>query len=81
MTGGESAVEQLEQVYLAAGGCEGEEIQVMDMNIAVDVRLGVLRVEDVHLVELLRALAAVFQHGSHGGVAVDICVFALDVAV
>ena len=38
-------------------------------------------VEHVHLVELLGAFAAVFQHGTHCGVAVDVGVFALDVAV
>lgn len=32
-------------------------------------------------VEMLCTLGAVFQHGAHGGVAVDICVFALDIAV
>ena len=81
VSGGKSSVEQLQQVYLAAGGRQGQEVQVVDMDIAVDVRMRVPRVEDVHLVELLCTLAAVFQHGSHCGVAVDIGVFALDIAV
>lgn len=44
VTGGKSAVEQLEQVYLAAGGGERQEVEVVYVDIAVDVRLGVLRV-------------------------------------
>ena len=81
VAGGKSAVEQLEQVYLAAGGGERQEVEVVYVDIAVDVRLGVLRVEHVHLVELLGTFAAVFQHSPHCGVAVDVGVFALDVAV
>ena len=81
VAGGKTAVEQLEQVYLAAGGGERQEVEVVYVDIAVDVRLGVLRVEHVHLVELLGTFAAVFQHSPHCGVAVDVGVFALDVAV
>ena len=81
VAGGKTAVEQLEQVDLAAGGGERQEVEVVYVDIAVDVRLGVLRVEHVHLVELLGTFAAVFQHGTHCGVAVDVGVFALDVAV
>ena len=38
-----------------------------------------LRVQDEHLAELLGPLGAVFQHGAHGGIAVDVGVFPLDV--
>ena len=43
--------------------------------------LGMLRLEDEHLVELLRPLGAVLEHGAHSGVAVDVGVFPLDVGV
>ena len=38
-------------------------------------------VQHIAFIEMLCALGAVFQHRAHGGVAVDICVFALDIAV
>ena len=36
VAGGKSAVEQLEQVYLAAGGGQRQEVEVVDVDIAVD---------------------------------------------
>ena len=51
------------------------------MNIALAVRLGMRGVEDEHFIELLGALRAILEHGAHGGVAVDIGVFALDVVL
>ena len=53
----------------------------MNMNIPVSVRLGMGGVQHIAFIEMLCALGAVFQHRAHGGVAVDICVFALDIAV
>ena len=53
----------------------------MNMNISVSVRLGMGGVQHIAFIEMLCTLGAVFQHGAHGGVAVDICVFALDIAV
>ena len=78
---GEPALEQLLNVDLAAGGGEGVEVQVVDVNIPLLVGLGVLGLEDEHLVELLGALAAVLEHGAHGGVAVDVGVLPLHVGV
>ena len=51
------------------------------MDIPFPMGLGMLRVQDEHLVKLLGTLAAVFEHGAHGGIAVDVGVFPLDVAV
>ena len=42
---------------------------------------GLLRLQDELLIELLGALAAVFEHGAHGCVAVDVAVFTFDVGV
>ena len=44
------------------------------------VRFGNLRIQDKHLIKLLRTLGTVLQHGPHGGIAVDIGVFPLDIA-
>ena len=81
VTGGKAALEELQQVDLAAGGGQGEEVEVVDMDIALAVRLRELGVEDVHLIEFLRALGAVLEHGAHRGVAVDIGVLTLDVVI
>ena len=53
----------------------------MDVDIALTVCLGELGVEDIHLIEFLRALGAVLEHGAHRGIAVDVCVLALDVVI
>ena len=81
VSGREAVLEQLQNIYLAAGSRKRQEVEVVDVYIALSVRLRVNRVEDVHLVELLRALRAVFEHRTHSGVAVDISVLALDVRV
>ena len=74
-------LEQLQQVDLAAGGGQRQKIQIVDMDIALAVRLGMLRIEDEHLIELLGALGAVLEHGAHGGIAVDVGVLSLDVVL
>ena len=56
MAGGKAAFKQPVQVDLAAGGGQGEEIQVVDVDIPVAVGLGVFGVEHKHFVELLGAL-------------------------
>ena len=79
VAGREPAVEQLDEVNLAAGRCQRQEIQVVDMDIALTVGFGEFRVQDEHLAELLRALGTVLEHGAHGSVAVDIGVLSFDV--
>ena len=68
-------------VDLAAGGGQGEKVQVVDVDVPLPVGLGMLRVEDKHIVELLGALGAELEHGAHGGVAVDVGVLPLDIGV
>ena len=78
---GEAALEQLLQLDLAARGGEGVEVHVVDVDVAFAVGAGELRVDDAHLVELLGRLRAVLEHGTHGGVGVDVGVLALHVRV
>ena len=79
--GGKAVVEQLQQVDLAAGSGEGIEVQIMDVDVPILMCLGVAGIEHVHIIELLCALAAEFQHAAHSGVAVDVGVLTLDIAV
>ncbi len=77
--GGEAVSEQRNQVNLAAGFREHVKIFVMDVDVAVGVRgRGVLG-QNVVVDKKLGTLGAVFEHGAHGRVAVDIGVFPLDV--
>ena len=78
---GETVFEQAEQIDLAAGRGEGEEIHIVDVDIAIAVRLGVFGLDHAQKVELFRAFGAVLQHGAHGGIAIDIGVFALEVGI
>ena len=77
----EAALEQLEQVDLAAGRRQRQEVHVVDVDVSLAVGLRMLGLEHVHVVELLGALGAVAQHHAHGRVAVDVRVLALDVGV
>ena len=81
VAGGEAALEQLAQLDLTAGGGQGVEVHVVDVDVALAVGLGETRVDDAHLVELLGRLRAVLQHGAHGGVGVDVGVLALHVGI
>ena len=81
MARAEPAPEQLLDVDLAAGGGQRQEVEIVDVDVAVLVREAVLGIENVHLVELLGAFAAVLQHRAHSGVAVDVGVLALEVVV
>ena len=81
VAGGKTVAEQLQQVNLTAGGGQRQKIQIVDVDITLAVRLGVRRIEDEHLVELLGTLGAVLEHGAHRGITVDIGVLALDVVL
>ena len=80
VAGGEAAVEQFEDVDLAAGGGQGIEVKVVDVDVALPVGLGVLRAEQVHLVVCLGSGSPDLEHGAHGGIAVDVGVVPLHVA-
>ena len=81
VAGAEPVPEQGGQLNLAAGGGEGIEVLVMDVDVALRVGMGKAGVQHIHVVELLRALGTKLEHGAHGGVAVDVGVLPLDVRV
>ena len=66
---------------MAAGGRQGIEIHIVDMDIPFPVRPGLLLAQNVFLVIVLGALRAVLQHGAHGSIAIDIGVIPLAVAI
>ena len=79
VAGREAVLEQADDVDLRAGGRERVEIEIVDVDVSLAMRLGVLRTEQVRLVVGLRARRADLQHRAHGGVAVDVGVVALEV--
>ena len=81
VTCGESACEKLGKIDLGAGSGESIEVHIMDMDITVLVSLSVFLFKNIHLVEFLSADRTVLEHCAHSGVAVDVGVFPLDVAV
>ena len=81
MTCREAAFKKLFNIDLAAGCCKCEEVHIVDMDIAAGMSFRMLRIEDKHGIELLCALRAILEHCTHCRVAVDVCVFTLDVAV
>ena len=82
VAGGKAPIKELDQVDLGAGGgAHGGKVHVVDMDVPAGVGPGMLGLHDEHLVELLGPLAAVLEHGAHGGVPVDVGVLPLDVAV
>ena len=76
-----TAAEELYDIYLSAGSRKRKKIEVVNMDIAVLMRLRVVGIENKHIVKLLCALRAVFKHDAHGSVTVDIGIFTLDVRV
>ena len=73
-----SAFEQLYQVYLAACHRQCIEIHVMDMYVPFFMGFYMFRVDDIHLVELFCSLRTILEHCPHGGIAVYVGVFTLD---
>ena len=80
VAGGKTVLEQFLNIDLTAGRGQGVKIKIVDMNVAVLVRFGMFRLQYIHFVVDLGAFRAVFQHGTHGGIAVDVGVVALQVA-
>ena len=78
--GRKAAMEQLQQVNLAAGGGEGVEVEIMNVNVSLGVRLGLCGRKQIGRVIGLGACRANLQHGTHGRVAVDVGVIALHIA-
>ena len=78
---GEAALEEGDDIDLAAGGGQCIEVKVMNMNVTLAVCAALLGRQDVLFVKVLGAFAAVLEHGTHGSVAVNIGVVTLEIAV
>ena len=74
-------MEELQEVDLAAGGSQRVEIEVVDVDVAFAVGLGLLGGEQGLQVVVLGAFGTVLEHDAHRVVAVDVGVVALHVGV
>ena len=81
MTSGETILKQARQINLRAGSRQRQEVHVMDVDITLAMRLGMLGIEHIHVIKLLGALAAILEHRTHRGIAVNICILTLDVGI
>ena len=76
MSRAEAVLKQLVQVNLAAVQGDGVKVQVMDVDVAFQVRLGKFRRKHLLAVVVLGRGAAVLEHHAHGSVGVDVRVLA-----
>ena len=77
--GGKSVFKQFGQIDLTAGFCQHVKVFVVNMNIAVGVCLCHVFGQNIAVYKMLGTFGSVFEHGTHGGVCVDICVFAFQI--
>ena len=77
----EAAVEELQEVDLAAVERDQREVLVVDVDVVLAVCLSVLLVEHVIVDEVLRALGAELEHDAHRGICIDVRIVALEVRV
>ena len=78
---GEPVLEQFDQVDLAAGFRQHVKIFVVDVNIPMDVRRCDILGQDIVVHKIVGTFGTIFQHGSHGGIRINIRVFPFDVRV
>ena len=81
VTCGKALCEQLSKVDLCTGRSKGIEIHIVNVDIALCVRLSVHRIKHIHLIEFLSADRTVLEHGAHSSISVDICVFTLKIGI
>ena len=78
---GKAVFKELQKVNLAAGHSQRVKIHVMYVNIALFVSLYMLRIDNIHLVEFLSALRAVFEHSAHGSITVNVGILTLYIVI
>ena len=81
MTCAETVFEQFDQVDLAACFGEHVEVLVVDVDVTVDVSFCYIFWKNIVVYKVLGAFRTIFEHGAHGGVAVDIGILSLDVCI
>ena len=81
VSGRKAAVKQIDNVNLGAGGGQRIKVKVMDVDVALAVGFCLCRCQQVGFIVSLGACGANLQHTAHCGVAVDIGVVTLNVAL
>ena len=79
MPGGKAVPEQLKQIDLTARLGQHIKILIMNMDIPIDMRCRYILGKDIVVHKIIGAFRTVFQHGSHGGIGINICIFPLDI--
>ena len=77
----ETILEQFQKVDLTAGGCPSVKVEIMNVNPTFSVKTCDFRVDHRIKVVFLGGVRALLEHRAHGGIAVDIGVVPLQIAV
>ena len=81
VSGSEATPEQLSQLDLGTGGRPSIEIQVVNVNITLPMQIGSHAIDHCVQIVFLGGVRALLQHRTHGRVAVNVGIVALEVAV
>ena len=81
VTRGETTGKQALDVDLTARRRQGVEVEIVDVDVAFTISLGVFRTQQIQLVIGLGTGRTDLQHATHGGVTVDVSVVTLHVAL
>ena len=81
MTCRKAILKKLDEVDLTASCCKCKVVQIVDMNISLIMSLCMLRIENIHFIELLCTFGAIFKHSTHSCISIDIRIFALDITI
>ena len=76
-----TAFKKAYKVNLATSCGKCKEIKIVNMNITVTMSLRILRVENVHFIELFCALWTVLEHCTHCSITVNVCVLTLNIVI
>ena len=74
-------MKQLHQVNLAAGFRQHVEIFVMNMNVTIDMCCCNVFWQNIVIHKIIGSLGAIFQHGTHGGICINIRILTLDIRI
>ena len=81
MSSRKTALEQLQEVNLAAGLRQHVKILVVDVDIAVSMGCCNILRQNIVVNIILGTLGAIFQHGAHGSIRINIGILTLDVRI
>jgi hypothetical protein len=81
MTGIEAVLEQRSQLDLCAGSRPAIKIQIVNVNVAIAMQLGNIRIYHRLEIVFLRCIRSVLEHRSHSRIAINVGVISLQITL